>query len=321
MAEERLVIDLCDSGRKRKRQREHHNHSDQPRSSWSVPETIELSDSGEDDVDSTVPPLWGRRENKVRATSERQIQSDEALARRLAQEDESRFDWEDWLPLGARSKRSSHDRRDHSGERGFETSWQPMAPSSGLPLAPYLFGSGGLGGFGGFSAFGGLGALGSFGASLGGRSGHAGASFGSSRTGAGRAGHLAHLSLLDRDFGEADYEMLLQLDEVNEPEKKRALRANAKLLDQLSSRRVKKADEKDEATCVICLEQLKAGQSVTDLRCKHAYHRGCILKWLKSCETPTCPQCKLPALGSGGADSPPAAAQRDSSPEQQWWHT
>ena len=29
----------------------------------------------------------------------------------------------------------------------------------------------------------------------------------------GHAGHLAHLSLMDRDFGEADYEMLLQLDE------------------------------------------------------------------------------------------------------------
>ena len=29
-----------------------------------------------------------------------------------------------------------------------------------------------------------------------------------------RSNHLAHLSLMDRDFGEADYEMLLQLDKA-----------------------------------------------------------------------------------------------------------
>ena len=41
--------------------------------------------------------------------------------------------------------------------------------------------------------------------------------------GGGGPGQMAHLALLDRDFNEADYEMLLQLDEpdLHDPEKKR----------------------------------------------------------------------------------------------------
>ena len=71
-------------------------------------------------------------------------------------------------------------------------------------------------------------------------------------------------------------------------------------------------------TCAICLEPLKANQTVLELRCKHEYHRACILKWLKSSENPTCPCCKQPALPSASdAESP----QREGSPEQQWWHT
>lgn len=127
---------------------------------------------------------------------------------------------------------------------------------------------------------------------------------------------------MDRDFGEADYEMLLQLDEVDEREKKAALRANAKRLDALPTRRLSKAELKDkgeEAVCAICLETLRAQQQVMTLSCRHEYHKPCILKWLKSCETPTCPQCKAPALERGGHPSP----ARQPSPEEQpeWWHT
>lgn len=135
-------------------------------------------------------------------------------------------------------------------------------------------------------------------------------------SGAGRGGQMAHLALLDRDFNEADYEMLLQLDEVENPDKKRVLREKGKLLDALPSKRLSKGEAKGDQTCAICLEALRAGQTVLTLRCKHDYHRSCILKWLKSCETPACPCCKAPALGE--ADSPPA---RESSPEHQWWHT
>ena len=140
--------------------------------------------------------------------------------------------------------------------------------------------------------------------------------------GAGRAGpaggSMAHLAFLDRDFNEADYEMLLQLDEVDGEEKKRNLKHNGKRLDALPSKRLSKgeANKVQEQVCAICLETMRAGQTVLSLRCKHDYHRACILKWLKSCEAPTCPCCKAPALREG--DSPPA---REGSPEQQWWHT
>ena len=102
--------------------------------------------------------------------------------------------------------------------------------------------------------------------------------------------------------------------------KRNTRRANGKLLEALPSKRLKKAEERGDAVCAICLEALKANQTVMTLRCKHEYHRACILKWLKGCETPSCPQCKLPALGGGGA-SPKGSPKRESSPEQQWWHT
>ena len=75
-----------------------------------------------------------------------------------------------------------------------------------------------------------------------------------------------------------------------------------------------------EGTCAICLEAMRANQTVMALRCKHEYHRQCITKWLKSCETPSCPQCKAPALE--GVDRDPMKTPRGGSPEQQWWpHT
>jgi len=58
----------------------------------------------------------------------------------------------------------------------------------------------------------------------------------------GRAGQLAQLSLFDRDFGEADYELLLQLDAVDAPERKRLKQINKKLIDNLPTRRMSKAE-------------------------------------------------------------------------------
>jgi len=157
----------------------------------------------------------------------------------------------------------------------------------------------------------------------------------------GRSGQLAHLSFLDRDFGEADYEMLLQLDEASEPAKKRARKANAKQLDLLPSRRLSRLDVQDEQICVICLETQRAQQVVLTLPCGHEYHKPCLLKWLKSCETPTCPTCKAPALCDSDhardaeSASRAAEAEGDSAvaaplpppppppppPSEEWWHT
>ena len=49
-------------------------------------------------------------------------------------------------------------------------------------------------------------------------------------------------SLFDRDFGEADYELLLQLDAVDAPERKRLKQINKKLIDNLPTRRMSKAE-------------------------------------------------------------------------------
>ena len=64
------------------------------------------------------------------------------------------------------------------------------------------------------------------------------------RAGGGGGSQLARLSFMERDFTERDYEMLLQLDDEVGPEKKKALRANAKRLDGLPSRRLNKQDAK-----------------------------------------------------------------------------
>jgi len=114
--------------------------------------------------------------------------------------------------------------------------------------------------------------------------------------------------------------MLLQLDESHGDDhaKQQTMRANAKRIDSLPTRRVSKAEAKgNEGVCAICLEPMRAQQTVMSLRCKHDYHKACIMKWLKSNEVPSCPQCKAPALAE--ADSP--VGTRESSPEQQWWHT
>ena len=67
----------------------------------------------------------------------------------------------------------------------------------------------------------------------------------------------------------------LQLDEpdMHDPEKKRALKEQGKLLDALPSKRLSKgeASKGGEQTCAICLEQLRAGQTILTLRCKHDY--------------------------------------------------
>ena len=46
-----------------------------------------------------------------------------------------------------------------------------------------------------------------------------------------------------------------------------------------------------EKTCTICLENFKIGESITQLPCKHYFHKECLSKWfsLKN----ICPLCKL----------------------------
>lgn len=154
---------------------------------------------------------------------------------------------------------------------------------------------------------------------------------------------MTHLALVDRDFGEADYEMLLRLDELDGAEKRKASsRSHSKLLENLPCRRLSKNEARSEDVCVICLENMRAQQHVVALPCKHEYHKPCILKWLKTADAPTCPQCKAPALlpADSGSGSTQGVARTSCSPArvgecesgadttepgaehgEEWWHT
>jgi hypothetical protein len=318
---------------------------------------IEISDE-EEEVEVLLAAPSGRRGRREKPSA--QLESDALLAQRLHEEERRSalalpfevYGTADEMLAGVLHSRS--DWRG-SGLRGVPGgAGLPPPSSAGGAYAAYRepwarmsgagggYGSGAPGGYGPLGGMGGVGGVGGLldgryyphalgGAAplpagpLGGRGylgglGHLGGP-GGGGAGAGARRQLAHLSFLDRDFGEQDYEMLLQLDEADGQEKKRhALKANAKAIESLPYKRVSKAEAKEEGTCAICLDAMRANQTVMALRCKHEYHRQCITKWLKSCETPTCPQCKAPALE--GADGDPAKPSREGSPEQQWWpHT
>ena len=48
--------------------------------------------------------------------------------------------------------------------------------------------------------------------------------------------------------------------------------------------------QSDEVTCSICLCDIEEQEQVKKLICKHVYHEGCIMGWLKN--NSTCPVCK-----------------------------
>lgn len=53
-------------------------------------------------------------------------------------------------------------------------------------------------------------------------------------------------------------------------------------------------EEKENATCSVCLSQLEDGESAKRLRCKHVYHPQCIDRWLE--RSKMCPVCKRDVL-------------------------
>lgn len=51
-------------------------------------------------------------------------------------------------------------------------------------------------------------------------------------------------------------------------------------------------DDDEIRWCSICLEDFVAGDLITKTFCKHIYHEGCVVKWLKIHQT--CPICRTP---------------------------
>jgi len=53
-------------------------------------------------------------------------------------------------------------------------------------------------------------------------------------------------------------------------------------------------EEKENATCSVCLSRVEDGESVKTLPCKHVYHPQCIDRWLE--RSTMCPVCKRDVL-------------------------
>lgn len=82
------------------------------------------------------------------------------------------------------------------------------------------------------------------------------------------------LSLAQRELTDADYETLLALDDNVQPNRG----ASESLIAQLPTRVLGAKDNAD--TCVICMEEMTSGSSVTTLPCTHQFHDDCIRAWL-----------------------------------------
>ncbi|KAJ0816587.1 putative transcription factor C2H2 family [Helianthus annuus] len=88
------------------------------------------------------------------------------------------------------------------------------------------------------------------------------------------------------------------MNELRKPGQPPASQAS---IDGLPTTEIKRTDEIESlgGECVICLEELKVGDVVSEMPCEHKYHCGCLKKWLKI--HGSCPVCrfKMPVDGSG----------------------
>ncbi|KAL2947401.1 hypothetical protein AAZX31_20G067800 [Glycine max] len=87
-----------------------------------------------------------------------------------------------------------------------------------------------------------------------------------------------------RDFTDADYEMLLALDEGNHQH----TGASANLINSLPQSTILTDNFTD--ACAICLEIPVQGETIRHLPCLHKFHKDCIDPWLQ--RKASCPVCK-----------------------------
>lgn len=126
------------------------------------------------------------------------------------------------------------------------------------------------------------------------------------------------LGMLDRDFTEADYEMLLALDDDNRrhgaaPLPQAQLEAlplhthhkRSPPTSTLTNRKASGSADgaaspgavEEAQTCSICLEEFAEGAQVMALPCLHQYHAGCVEPWLQqNGRGAACPICKTPVF-------------------------
>lgn len=93
------------------------------------------------------------------------------------------------------------------------------------------------------------------------------------------------------------------------PQTNAAPPASQAAIDRLEKKRVddEMLGPEGKAECTICIEEIKKGEEVLMLPCKHWYHGECVVLWLK--EHNTCPICRMPIenrdeeANNGGSNS------------------
>lgn len=97
-----------------------------------------------------------------------------------------------------------------------------------------------------------------------------------------------HLSVSGREFTEADYELLLELDERDERLERFLHGAGEAVIEALPVYVVKEGG--GGRVCAVCMADLAVGDTVRILPCMDQYHVGCIDVWLR--QKAVCPVCK-----------------------------
>ena len=86
--------------------------------------------------------------------------------------------------------------------------------------------------------------------------------------------------------------------------------ASAATIARLKKREVDKSmlDDNGNAECVVCADEVRVGNTVTELPCTHWFHEACINKWLSS--HGNCPHCRK-NIAPDGEDTKPAESTKD----------
>ncbi|KAL3162509.1 hypothetical protein ABBQ32_010167 [Trebouxia sp. C0010 RCD-2024] len=112
------------------------------------------------------------------------------------------------------------------------------------------------------------------------------------------------LGMMNRDFDESDYEMLLQLDQPRQGEASQQPAATEAQLASIPSFTVQKTKdasndigEKSQNVCSVCLDPFAERDQLSLLPCTHQFHTRCIRPWLQQSGIRSqCPLCKTPVF-------------------------